>query len=99
MSESSECKVWLPLESNPELMTKYCHQLGVSSDFQFHDIFGTDPDLLSLVPQPVLAVLLLFPITERSESHRLAEAERMRGEQEKIPKNLFFTKQTISNAW
>jgi ubiquitin carboxyl-terminal hydrolase L3 len=97
--ESSECKQWIPLESNPALFTKYCHQFGVPEAFSFHDVYGTDPELLSLVPRPVLAVLLLFPITPNSEKFRVEEAEQMRSKQSQIPSELFFTKQTISNAW
>jgi ubiquitin carboxyl-terminal hydrolase L3 len=30
---------------------------------QFVDVYGFDEELLSFVPQPVLAVLLVFPVT------------------------------------
>ena len=33
--------------------------------FQFCDVFGLDPDLLGMVPQPCIALLLLFPINEK----------------------------------
>lgn len=38
--------------------------LGVPSDWQIVDVYGLEPDLLATVPQPVLAVMLLFPVTE-----------------------------------
>ena len=33
--------------------------------YQFHDVFGLDPDLLAMIPQPCIALLLLFPINEK----------------------------------
>ena len=66
----SSSKKWLPLESNPEVIASFAHTLGLPADVGFHDIFGFDPDLLAMVPQPVHAVLLLFPITDASERAR-----------------------------
>ncbi|XP_019858088.1 PREDICTED: ubiquitin carboxyl-terminal hydrolase-like [Amphimedon queenslandica] len=65
-SSSSNSKPrWLPLEANPEVMNKYVDGLGVGNSFQFCDVFGLDPDLLMMIPQPCAALVMLFPITDR----------------------------------
>jgi len=82
---------WLPLEANPEVMNKYAYKLGVSETLGFQDVYDLSGEGLGLVPRPVLAVLLLLPTsTSQTESAPLGE--------ETAAPNLYFMKQTISNA-
>ncbi|KAF9552077.1 peptidase C12, ubiquitin carboxyl-terminal hydrolase 1 [Agrocybe pediades] len=91
---------WLPLESNPEVFNAWAEKAGlVMSQAHFSDIYGFDPELLDIVPKPVKAVILLFPIDEDGEARRKAEDERIAREgQPKVDNTIFFIKQTISNA-
>lgn len=67
-----------------------------TAKFAFHDIYGTDPDLLAMVPQPVAAVLLLFPITESME--RLRQEENNAANSGDTSSDILWFKQTIGNA-
>lgn len=59
---SSGKKVFIPLENNPEVFTSLIHDLGVSSELCFYDVYSVDdPDLLSLVQRPALALLFIAP--------------------------------------
>uniref|UniRef100_T1J3Y3 Ubiquitin carboxyl-terminal hydrolase n=1 Tax=Strigamia maritima TaxID=126957 RepID=T1J3Y3_STRMM len=86
---------WLPLESNPDVMNKFIRNLGVPASWQLVDVLGLDPELLQMVPQPVLAVLLLFPYNDKIGLEIAKEDESA----DKAPtSDLYFIKQTISNA-
>lgn len=84
---------WVPLESNPEVLNKYVHNLGVPKDWQFVDVYGLDPELLEMVPRPVVAVMLLYPITDQSE-----KAENKIGEEKSTVDSVYYMKQTVGNA-
>merc|ERR1711997_815569 len=87
---------WLPLESNPQVMTRLLRGGGVPEPWNVTDVFGLDPDLLVMVPQPVKALILLFPMTDASEKFMKARADSMSTKD--YPSGLFYTHQTVSNA-
>ena len=51
---------WPPLESNPEVFSKYMHKLGLSDEWAIGEVFGFDEDLLAFLPQPVIGVIVAF---------------------------------------
>lgn len=89
---------WLPLEANPDVMNQFLGQLGLVPSWQFGDVYGMDPELLSMVPRPVCAVLLLFPVTEKYESFRLEEETKIKAQGQEVSTDVYFMKQTIGNA-
>lgn len=90
---------WLPLESNPDVLNPFVHRLGLPADWGFCDMFGLDPDLLAMVPQPCAAVCLLFPSEKISKPRREEFAAKAAG-QPPVPGDLFFCQQVdgIGNA-
>uniref|UniRef100_A0A3B4ZK25 Ubiquitin carboxyl-terminal hydrolase n=1 Tax=Stegastes partitus TaxID=144197 RepID=A0A3B4ZK25_9TELE len=90
---------WLPLESNPEVpCVQFVSCLGMKSTWQFGDVYGLDPELLSMVPRPVCAVLLLFPVTEKYEAFKQEEEEKLKDQRQEVSPDVYFIKQTIGNA-
>lgn len=56
-------KQWYPLESNPSNLTSYIEKLGFDTlKYHFIDVLSTDDWAISMVSQPVLAVIFLFPM-------------------------------------
>uniref|UniRef100_A0A3Q0SWX9 Ubiquitin carboxyl-terminal hydrolase n=1 Tax=Amphilophus citrinellus TaxID=61819 RepID=A0A3Q0SWX9_AMPCI len=88
---------WLPLESNPEVCF-FVSCLGMKSSWQFGDVYGLDPELLSMVPRPVCAVLLLFPVTEKYEAFKQEQEEKLKDQPQEVSPGVYFIKQTIGNA-
>eukprot|EP00003_Mantamonas_plastica_P023936 TRINITY_DN4392_c0_g1_i2.p1 TRINITY_DN4392_c0_g1~~TRINITY_DN4392_c0_g1_i2.p1 ORF type:complete len:187 (-),score=67.40 TRINITY_DN4392_c0_g1_i2:96-656(-) len=50
------------------------------------------------VPQPVYAVVFLYPITDVSDNFRKEEAKELEEAGQEVSENAFFCKQTIGNA-
>ncbi|XP_047506747.1 ubiquitin carboxyl-terminal hydrolase-like [Pieris napi] len=90
--------VALPMESNPEVMNKYLYKLGVSDKWKMVDVLGLENDALQWVPRPVLAVLLLFPLSENYEEHRSRQETEMLSKGHEAPKDVFHLKQVLSNV-
>lgn len=79
---------WLPLESNPEILNGFMQRVGVEGSFSFADVLGLEPDLLQYVPQPTLAVCLLFP----SKAVRKPRLEALQGQEDarRAPPSTFY---------
>ena len=46
-------------------LVQYVRTLGISEQWQFVDVWGFESDLLQLLPRPICAVLLLYPLSDK----------------------------------
>jgi ubiquitin carboxyl-terminal hydrolase L3 len=92
---------WVPLESDPAIITEYAQALGLSRSREFHDVYSiSDPHLLAMVSRPVDALLLVFPVTDVYEKYRVEQDEGKElymGEEHEDGEIVWF-RQTIGNA-
>ncbi|XP_053680835.1 ubiquitin carboxyl-terminal hydrolase [Anopheles nili] len=90
--------VWLPLESNPEVLSNYLVKLGVSPLWNIVDIYGMDDEVLDMVPKPAKSLIFLYPCSKAYEDLRAKEDEELKDQNIEHPKSLFFTRQYVHNA-
>ena len=92
-------KHYVPLESDPEIFSELIQNLGVRG-YEFQDVYSLDdPDLLSFIPRPVHALILVIPEAQIDQT-KLRELEATRkvyeGKGEDEP--TIWYAQTIQNA-
>lgn len=88
---------WLPLESNPEVITQFIRKMGIA-DVECVDVYGFDDELLQFLPSPCYALILCFPSYEKVHKLMAPVYEKLEKEGATVPDNVFFMKQKISNA-
>eukprot|EP00429_Kryptoperidinium_foliaceum_P002571 CAMPEP_0176019550 /NCGR_PEP_ID=MMETSP0120_2-20121206/9447_1 /TAXON_ID=160619 /ORGANISM="Kryptoperidinium foliaceum, Strain CCMP 1326" /LENGTH=236 /DNA_ID=CAMNT_0017352627 /DNA_START=157 /DNA_END=867 /DNA_ORIENTATION=- len=87
---------WFPLESNPQLINEYVRKLGFDTSlYEFCDVFSTEDWALDMIPQPVAAVLLLYPLTPKLTESKSGEGAFA---PDAIQDHVWFIKQRIGNA-
>jgi ubiquitin carboxyl-terminal hydrolase L3 len=86
--------MWAPIEANPAIFNTMMSKLGIQADLEFTDVWSFDQDSLSFIPQPVKALLMLFPITQKYEQLRLDQESI----EQQVDPSVFFVNQTIPNA-
>ncbi|KAL4641773.1 ubiquitin carboxyl-terminal hydrolase isozyme L1-like isoform X1 [Arapaima gigas] len=88
---------WKPMEINPEMLNKALSRLGVRGSWHFVDVLGLEDELLSEVPSPSCAVMLLFPLSQQHKSFREEQTRRLSRDHHEDPK-VYFIKQTVANS-
>lgn len=85
-------KSFVPLESNPDVFNSFLRELDIQNQ-EFIDVYGLDPELLSFIPRPVRAIILVFPVSKAYEEYRKEQDSKPHPDS-----NAAWSRQTIVNA-
>ncbi|WYZ44488.1 hypothetical protein EsH8_VII_000924 [Colletotrichum jinshuiense] len=97
-------KVVIPLENNPEVFTSLIHDLGISPELGFFDVYSLDePSLLDLVPRPALALIFITPgpmyyQVRAADGTRCAKEDGVTYDGSGADEPVVWFRQTIGNA-
>merc|ERR1719191_2406474 len=86
---------WVPLESNPDVLNTFCKGVGMPNGWEWTDVFGVDEELLGMVPQPCLALTLLFQCTEKISAFKKAQRESIESSGQKVSPEVVYLKQYV----
>jgi len=96
---SFQQQYWIPLESSPEVFNDFARRVGVGAGYAFTDVLGLDAELLAMLPQPCVAVLLLFPVSRELARSESARVRALGGwDVRRRSPRVFFMKQYVGNA-
>lgn len=70
----------------------------MSEKWALQDVWSFDRDCLDTMPQPVLALILLFPCTEQYYKFRDEQFEKIKEKGQSLAPKLYYMKQVVPNA-
>ena len=92
-------KHYIPLESDPSVLNDLMYGLGVSGSLTLTDVWEINDSIqLSLIPRPVLALILVLPTSEKYETHRRSANVSTDTAEDPKQESVVWFRQTINNA-
>ncbi|KAI7861219.1 cysteine proteinase [Lichtheimia hyalospora FSU 10163] len=89
-------KVWIPLESNPQVLNEMLCKLNIDKKYEFIDIYDLNINNLKKLKKEFLSFILLIPDTKKYRYHILDEDLNIKNNY--VDPKIYFMKQTIRHA-